>query len=200
MTDTFTADGNYDLVRLLDEASTHQASLVINATGSTYDPSRKTSSTDTKSGTISSVGEISVKDDLDVVDGPWEANRILERSLYEKEPIERWHVNTDYKNKDGKFYAIYERGLVTEVNQSGNAGNLLTKKYTITVQGAPKRGWLKLDDQLANNVEFKFRGIDKVNGDDNGGGTEYNFDTDRENVNDADSVPSTSPTTVGSPK
>lgn len=200
MTDTFTADGNYDFVRLLEEAQTKKASLVINGTGSTYDPSRKTNSTDTKTGTISSIGEISVKDDLDVVDGPWGANQVLEQSFYEKKPIERWHVNTEYKNKDGQFYSIYERGVVTEVSQSGNAGNLLTKKYTITIQGTPKRGWLKLDDQLANNVEFKFRGIDKVNGDDNGNGTEYNFDTDRENVNDADSIPSTSPTAVGSPK
>ncbi|WP_438450394.1 hypothetical protein [Lactobacillus kitasatonis] len=192
MTDTFTADGNFDYVRLLSEAQTTDASLVINATGSTYDPSRKTSSTDTKGGTITSIGEISVKDDLDVVDGAWSANQVLEKSFYDKVPIERWHVNTDYKNKDGKYFAIYEVGVVTEASQSGNAGGLLTKKYTITIQGTPKRGWLTLNDAQKKNVDFAFRGVSKVNGDDAGGGTEYNFDTDRKEVNDADGLPSTS--------
>ena len=165
MTDTFTADGNYDYVRLLSEASTKEASLVINGTGSTYDPSRKTNSTDTKTGTISSIGEISVKDDLDVVDGPWMANKILERSFYEKVPIERWHVNTEYKNKDGKFYAIYERGVVTEVSQSASAGNQLTKKYTLTIQGTPRRGWTDLPKSMLNNVAFDFKGVNKDNSD-----------------------------------
>lgn len=194
MTDTFTADGNYDYVRLLSEASTKEASLVINGTGSTYDPSRKTNSTDTKTGTISSIGEISVKDDLDVVDGPWMANKILERSFYEKVPIERWHVNTEYKNKDGKFYAIYERGVVTEVSQSASAGNQLTKKYTLTIQGTPQRGWTDLPKSMLNNVAFNFKGVNKDNSD-NGGGVAYNFDTDRELVNDADSTTPTGSST-----
>lgn len=179
MTDTFQADHNLDYVRLLDEAPTKEASLVLNVTGSTYDPSRKTSSTDTKSGTISSVGEISVKDDLDAIDGPFEANRILEESMYAKRPIERWHVNYDYKNSDGKYYAVYEQGIVTEVSQSGNAGSNLTKKYTITVNGTPQRGWLTLSKAMSDQANYIFKGVDKDDGSDNGGGTAYNFDTDR---------------------
>ena len=184
MTDVYTANGNLDYVRLVEDAQTKEATLVLNVTASSYDPSRKTNSTDTKSGTVNSIGEISVKDDIDVIDGPFMANKILEQAFYEKKEIERWHVNTDDKSKDGKFSAVYERGYVTEVSQSGNANSNLTKKYTLTIQGEPKRGYLALSEDMKKQT-IVFRGLNKVNGDDAGGGTDYDYEADLASAQDA---------------
>lgn len=197
MTDVYTANGNLDYVRLLSDAPIKEATLVINVTASSYDPSRKTNSTDTKSGAANSVGEISVKDDIDVIDGPFAANKILEQAFYNKLEIERWHVNTDDKNKDGKYAAVYERGYVTEVSQSGNANSNLTKKYTLTVEGEPKRGYTGLSEGMKKQTEMLFRGLDKVTGDDNGGGTEYDYDADMANA--VDNTDSTTPTGAKTP-
>lgn len=177
MTDVYTANGNLDYVRLLDDAPQKEATLVLNVTASTYDPSRKTNSTDTKSGTVNSVGEISVKDDIDVIDGPFMANKILENAFYNNKKIERWHVNTDDKDTDGKFSAVYEVGYVTEVSQSGNANSNLTKKYTLTIDGEPKRGYLALSEDMKKQT-IVFRGLNKVTGDDKGGGVEYDYTKD----------------------
>lgn len=176
MSEAYQANHNLDFVRLLEESATKEASLVVNATGSTYDPSRKTSSTDTKTGTISSIGSISVKDDLDAVDCGSAANDILEESLYANKTIERWHVNLDRKNSEGKYYAIYEQGHVTEINQSGNAGNTITKKYTFTIDGTPQRGWLSFTNSQANEINYVFKDL-KVDG--SGDGVQFDFSKDR---------------------
>lgn len=176
MSEAYQANHNLDFVRLLEEASTKEASLVVNATGSTYDPSRKTSSTDTKTGTISSIGSISVKDDLDAVDCESAANDILEESLYDNKEIERWHVNLDRKNTKGQYYAVYERGFVTEISQSGNAGNNVTKKYTFTISGTPQRGWLSFTNSQADEINYVFQDL-KVEG--SGDGVAFDFSKDR---------------------
>lgn len=176
MSEAYQANHNLDFVRLLEEASTKEAALVVNATGSTFDPSRKTSSTDTKTGTISSIGSMSVKDDLDAVDCKSEANDDLEQSLYANKEIERWHVNLDRQNDDGKYYAVYERGYVTEISQTGNAGNNVTKKYTFTINYGPVRGWLSFNKSQAQELNFVFKDL-KVEG--TGDGVAFDFSKDR---------------------
>lgn len=171
-------------IRLLKNASKEAGQLIPYQTSLTFDPQRDSDSTATKSGNVATTSSLSTDLETEFIDNVSKASDDLYESLIENEKVECWVVKLTRFNAEGKNFAWYMRGTVTEDENDNDADDNSTRDATFTVDGSPQRGWLDLPDGAKEELAYVFRGLGVINGEakndgTDGGGQAWDTDKDR---------------------
>lgn len=165
-------------IRSLKNQSTEAGELVPFRTSLDFDPKRDEKTTATSDGSVSKPGSLTTSLKWDMLNSISKVSDDIQNSLFDQDELEIWVVNRK-RVKDGKYFAYYMRGYVTENSNSNAVDDSSKNSVTFTIDGTPKRGWLTLPADAQAELDYVFRGIDKVTGDsDTGDGTAW-ADSDR---------------------
>lgn len=165
-------------LRFLNDASTKKATMCSYVTGNNFNLTRQVTNTATKNGQVPTPGTLTTAVTLNVLNAATELNDDLYTAILDTSKAEYWQVSLDRK-KDGKYFAWYVRGYVTAVNQTNNANADSTLAVTFTPEGDPQRGWLTLDSDTLDEINYVFRGIDPVtDSESTGNGTAFDEKAD----------------------
>lgn len=165
-------------LRFLSDAGTKKATMCSYVTGNNFNLTRQVTNTATKNGQVPTPGTLTTAVTLNVLNAATELNDDLYTAILDTAKAEYWQVSLDRK-KDDKYFAWYVRGYVTAVNQTNNANADSTLAVTFTPEGDPQRGWLTLDSDTLDEINYVFRGIDPVTDSaSNGGGQAFDEKAD----------------------
>ena len=151
------------LWRLLKDATKTAGAKLAFQTEHSVSKSRGTDTTITKDGPIVTGGGfeeevpfscIMAKDDP-VVD-------LLNTAILENEILEMWEVNITDEGAAGKYPGKYRQGLLSELNETKNAEDLVELDGTFVTNGTAKEGEVTLTAEQAAVVQYAFRDIIKV--------------------------------------
>lgn len=172
-------------IRPLKNQATEAGELVPFRTSLDFDPKRDEKTTATSDGSVSKPGSLTTSLKWDMLNSISKVSDDIQNSLFDQDELEIWVVNRK-RVKDGKYFAYYMRGYVTENSNSNAVDDNSKNSVTFTIDGTPQRGWLTLPAEAQAELDYVFRGIDKTSGDsDNGDGVAW-ADSDRgAGVNDA---------------
>lgn len=163
--------------RLLENAKNEPAQLIPYQTSLSYDPKRDTDSTTTKMGNVPTASNIETDLEVEFLNAISKAADDVYDSLYFNKKIEVWKVHLDRVRSDGKVYAEYMRGIVSEDSNDNDADDHSTRDVTFTIDGIAKRGWVTLPADVKEEIDYVFRGLAKLtSNDDNGGGEAFTAD------------------------
>lgn len=183
-------------IRPLKNQSTEAGELVPFRTSLDFDPKRDEKTTATSDGSVSKPGSLTTSLKWDMLNSISKVSDDIQNSLFDQDELEIWVVNRK-RVKDSKYFAYYMRGYVTENSNSNAVDDNSKNSVTFTIDGTPKRGWLTLPADAQAELDYVFRGINKVTGDsDTGDGTAW-ADNDRgaganNNTSSASVAPSSS--------
>lgn len=156
--------------RLLKHASKEDGQLIPYQTSLSFDPQRDSDSTATKSGNVATTSSLETDLEVEFINNISKVSDELLDSLINNEKIEAWIVYRKRRNSEGKYYAIYMRGTVTEDSNDNDADDASTRDVTFTIEGTPKRGWLELPEKAQAEIDYVFRGIGATESDETGKG------------------------------
>lgn len=183
-------------VRLLKNAAKERGQLIPYQTSLDFDPQRDTDTTQTKSGVVPTTASLETDLEVEFVHNISKVSDDLLTSLLDNEEVEVWIVYRKRRNSEGKYYAFYMRGVVSEDENENDPDDNATRDVTFTIQGDPQRGWLELPDEAQEEMDYVFQGLGEVTSSDTtGGGTAF-VEADAGKGN-ADGVPGTSGTGSG---
>lgn len=161
-------------VRLKKNAATETGQLIPYQTSLDFDPQRDTDTTQTKMGGVPTTSSLETDLEIEFVNNISKISDDLMTSLLENEDIEVWIVYRKRKNAEGKYFAWYMQGIVSEDENENDPDDNSTRDVTFTIKGEPQRGWLTLSDEAEEELAYVFKGIGAVtSGDTTGGGTAY---------------------------
>ena len=164
--------------RLLENAGKEEGRLIPYQTSLSFDPQRDSDSTATKSGNVATTSSLETNLEVEFVNNISKISDDLYTSLFKNKKVETWIVYRKRRNDEGKYYAIYMRGTVTEDSNDNDPDDNSTRDVTFTIDGTPKFGWLTLPEKAQAEVDYVFRGLETIDdSNENGGGTEWQ-DTD----------------------
>ena len=165
-------------IRPLKNQSTEAGELVPFRTSLDFDPKRDEKTTATSDGSVSKPGSLTTSLKWDMLNSISKVSDDIQNSLFDQDELEIWVVNRK-RVKDGKYFAYYMRGYVTENSNSNAVDDNSKNSVTFTIDGTPQRGWLTLPADAQAELDYVFRGIDKTSGDsDTGDGVAW-ADSDR---------------------
>lgn len=165
-------------IRPLKNQSTEAGELVPFRTSLDFDPKRDEKTTATSDGNVSKPGSLTTSLKWDMLNSISKVSDDIQNSLFDQDELEIWVVNRK-RVKDGKYFAYYMRGYVTENSNSNAVDDSSKNSVTFTIDGTPQRGWLTLPADAQAELDYVFRGIDKTSGDsDTGEGVAW-ADSDR---------------------
>lgn len=168
--------------RKLSDASTKEAELIPWQTSLSFDPSRDSDSTVTKDGNVNTQSSVSTDLETEFINNTSAIADAFYDSLLDGDKMEFWITHKDRKNADGKYFAWYMRVTVSEDSNDNDADDNSTRDVTFSVDGTPQRGWTVLTEQQASDINYVFRGLDKVttgtDGKEVNGGTAWDKATD----------------------
>ena len=165
-------------IRPLKNQSTEAGELVPFRTSLDFDPKRDEKTTATSDGSVSKPGSLTTSLKWDMLNSISKVSDDIQNSLFDQDELEIWVVNRK-RVKDGKYFAYYMRGYVTENSNSNAVDDNSKNSVTFTIDGTPQRGWLTLPADAQAELDYVFRGIDKTSGDsDTGNGVAW-ADSDR---------------------
>jgi TP901-1 family phage major tail protein len=161
-------------VRLLENASKERGQLIPYQTSLDFDPQRDTDTTQTKSGGVPTTSSLETDLEVEFVHNISKVSDDLLTSLLENKKVEIWIVYRKRINSEGKVYAIYMRGTVSEDENENDPDDNATRDVTFTIEGDPQRGWMELPDEAKEELAYTFQGIGVVSDSDKtGGGVAY---------------------------
>lgn len=161
-------------VRLLKNAAKERGQLIPYQTSLDFDPQRDTDTTQTKSGVVPTTASLETDLEIEFVHNISKVSDDLLTSLLENEEVEVWIVYRKRRNAEGKYYAIYMRGTVSEDENENDPDDNATRDVTFTIKGDPQRGWLELPDDAKEEMDYVFQGLGQVTeSDKTGGGTAF---------------------------
>lgn len=149
-------------VRKLSNAKAEAASLVPAQTSFEFDLKRDSDTTDTKDGGFATTSSLETDVEVDFLNNTSKIADELHDSILNNETLEIWGVNRKRRNKDGKYYAWYMRGVVSEDDNSNDAGDTSERDVSFAISGTPQRGWTALTDDQQAELDYVFRGLDQV--------------------------------------
>ncbi|MFL2042984.1 phage major tail protein, TP901-1 family [Weissella hellenica] len=150
--------------RKLSDAAKKPADLIPWQTSLSFDPSRDSDSTVTKDGNVNTQSSVSTDLEIEFVNNTSAIADAFYDSLLDGDKMEFWIVHKDRKSADGKYFSWYVQASVSEDSNDNDADDNSTRDVTFSVDGTPKRGWTALTEQQASDVDYVFRGLDKVAG------------------------------------
>mgnify|MGYP003399130510 CR=1 FL=1 len=166
-------------IRLLKNAATEQGQLVPYQTSLSFDPKRDSDTTKTKDGAVGTSSSLETEIEVEFVNNISKVSDDLYDALIQNEKVEIWIVNISRKNSEGKVFAWYAQGSVTEDSNDNDPDDNSTRDVTFSVDGTPQRGWLELPASAKEELAYVFRGLGVVSSsEETGNGTVWK-DTDR---------------------
>nr|DAM05957.1 MAG TPA: major tail protein [Caudoviricetes sp.] len=150
--------------RKLSDAAKKPADLIPWQTSLSFDPSRDSDSTVTKDGNVNTQASVTTDLEIEFINNTSAIADAFYDSLLDGDKMEFWIVHKDRKSADGKYFSWYVQADVSEDSNDNDADDNSTREVTFSVDGTPKRGWTALTSQQANDVDYVFRGLDKVAG------------------------------------
>lgn len=161
-------------VRLKKNAANQAGQLIPYQTSLDFDPQRDTDTTQTKMGGVPTTSSLETDLEIEFVNNISKVSDDLMTSLLKNEDIEVWIVYRKRKNAEGKYFAWYMQGIVSEDENENDPDDNSTRDVTFTIKGEPQRGWLTLSDEAEEELAYVFQGIGAVtSGDKTGGGAAY---------------------------
>lgn len=163
-TDVKTIQGKdvFLFVRKLKDAKTAEGKLIPYQTSLSFDPSRDSDSTQTKSGVVTTSAAIETDLSVEFVNNTSAIADALHDSLFDGDELECWIVNAGRKNASGQYYSFYLRATVSEDSNDNDPDDLSTREVSFAVNGTPKRGWTKLPQSAMEQLEYAYRGLEAL--------------------------------------
>ena len=153
------------LWRLLEEAGTTAGAKLAFQTEHSVSKSRSTDTTITKDGPIVTGGGFEEEVPFSCImakDDPVVA--LLNKAILENKPLELWEVNITDAGAAGKYPGKYRQGLLSELNETKNAEDLVELDGTFITNGTAKEGQVTLTAEQAEAVQYAFRDVTKAEG------------------------------------
>ena len=161
------------------DAATKEMQLVPYQTGLTFDPSRDSDSTATKSGSVNTTSSVETDLEVNFLNNTSEISDVLLQALFSGEIMDLEIVHLDRQDEQGRYAAHYMQGSVSEDSNDNDADDSSTRDVSFAIDGTPKPGWTELTPEQQDEVDYLFHGLGKVTDDDaTGGGTAW---TDADN-------------------
>ena len=165
-------------VRLKKNAASQAGQLIPYQTSLDFDPQRDTDTTKTKMGGVPTTSSLETDLEIEFVNNISKISDDLMTSLLKNEDIEVWIVYRKRKNAEGKYFAWYMQGIVSEDENENDPDDNSTRDVTFTIKGEPQRGWLTLSDEAEEELAYVFQGIGAITGSDTTGGGKAYADAD----------------------
>ena len=166
------------------DAATKEMQLVPYQTGLTFDPSRDSDSTATKSGSVNTTSSVETDLEVNFLNNTSEVADVLLQALFDGTQMDMEIVRTDRQNDKGEYEAWYMQGSVSEDSNDNDADDSSTRDVSFAVDGTPKHGWTAFTPDQQADVDYLFKGLAAVTEEDeNGGGTAW---TDADNGTSAE--------------
>lgn len=161
-------------VRLKKNSANQAGQLIPYQTSLDFDPQRDTDTTQTKMGGVPTTSSLETDLEIEFVNNISKVSDDLMTSLLKNEDIEVWIVYRKRKNAEGKYFAWYMQGIVSEDENENDPDDNSTRDVTFTIKGEPQRGWLTLSDEAEEELAYVFQGIGAISDSDKtGGGAAY---------------------------
>lgn len=166
-------------IRLLKNAATEQGQLIPYQTSLSFEPKRDSDTTKTKDGAVGTSSSLETEIGVEFVNNISKVSDDLYDALIQNEKVEFWIVNISRKNSEGKVFAWYAQGSITEDSNDNDPDDNSKREIKFSVTGTPQRGWLELPASAKEELAYVFRGLGVVSStDETGKGTAWK-DTDR---------------------
>lgn len=165
-------------VRLKKNSANQAGQLIPYQTSLDFDPQRDTDTTQTKMGGVPTTSSLETDLEIEFVNNISKVSDDLMTSLLKNEDIEVWIVYRKRKNAEGKYFAWYMQGIVSEDENENDPDDNSTRDVTFTIKGEPQRGWLTLSDEAEEELAYVFQGIGAVTSTDTTGGGKAYVDAD----------------------
>lgn len=149
-------------VRKLKDAKTAEGKLIPFQTSLTFDMSRDSDTTQTKSGPVTSAGGIETELSVELVNNTSAILDALQDSLLSGDKLEFWVIFAGRKNAQGQYFSFYGRAIVSEDSNNNDADDLSTREISFGVDGTPKRGWTTLPQSAQEAIEYVYRGLEAL--------------------------------------
>lgn len=153
------------LYRLLEEASTADATAIAFVTENSTTISKDADSTATKDGNVRTPGtaEIEISATSLLAKGDTMYNKMRAAMLADK-LIEIWEVNLaePIANKSGKFKGTYYQGYLTEFEKTSNAEDYVEVATTFGINGSGADGEVTVSDQQQEIAAYVFADTQKT--------------------------------------
>ena len=164
--------------RKLSEAKTKRGMPIPYQTSIDFEPQRDKKTDATKDGYVSKSSPPQTDLKLEFVNNWSEIADKLQMSLFNGDKMEFWIVNYQRRNSEGKAFAYYMRGTVSEDDTDGDPDDVSNRKTTISVEGDPVMGWTSLSNDDEEMIAYVFYGVGEVgneakNDGTDGGGTPW---------------------------
>ena len=147
------------LYRLLEEASTADATAIAFVTENSTTISKDADSTATKDGNVRTPGtaEIEISATSLLAKGDTMYDKMRAAMLADK-LIEIWEVNLaePIANKSGKFKGTYYQGYLTEFEKASNAEDYVEVATTFGINGSGADGEVTVSDQQQEIAAYVF--------------------------------------------
>lgn len=147
------------LYRLLEEASTADATAIAFVTENSTTISKDADSTATKDGNVRTPGtaEIEISATSLLAKGDTMYDKMRAAMLADK-LIEIWEVNLaePIANKSGKFKGTYYQGYLTEFEKTSNAADYVEVATTFGINGSGADGEITVSDQQQEIAAYVF--------------------------------------------
>ena len=182
--------------RKLSESKTKRGMPVPYQTSLDFEPQRDKKTDATKDGYVGKSSPLQTDLKLEFVNNWSEIADKLQMSLFNGDKMEFWIVNYQRRNADGKAFAYYMRGTVSEDDIDGDPDDVSNRKTTISVDGTPVMGWTTLSQEDEEMIAYVFYGVGEVgdtpkNDGTDGGGTPWKTEDAGTGVAyDSDTAPS----------
>lgn len=158
--------------RKLSEASEKAGQLIPYQTSLSFDPQRDSDTNATKSGSVSTSSSVETDLEVEFINNWSEIADQLWDSLFDGDKMEFWIIYRKRKNTDGKYFAFYMRGTVSEDSNDNDPDDTSNRDTTISVDGTPQRGWTDLSEEAEQQMAYIFRGVGKIEGEAKNDGTD----------------------------
>lgn len=165
-------------VRLKKNAASQAGQLIPYQTSLDFDPQRNTDTTQTKMGGVPTTSSLETDLEIEFVNNISKVSDDLMTSLLKNEDVEVWIVYRKRKNAEGKYFAWYMQGIVSEDENENDPDDNSTRDVTFTIKGEPQRGWLTLSDEAEEELAYVFQGVGAITGSDTTGGGKAYADAD----------------------
>ena len=159
-------------IRKLKDAGTTRGQLIPYQTSLSFDPQRDVDTNQTKSGVVPTTSALETDFETEFINNISKVSDWIYDSLMDEEELEVWVVYRKRVNDDGKRFAWYMRGKVTEDSNDNDPDDNSTRDATFTIDGKPQRGWLSLPDEVEEEIAYVFRGLGVIEGDPKNDGTD----------------------------
>lgn len=158
--------------RKLKDAANETGKLLPYQTTAKFDPSKKVDTTATKDGMVPTSASVETDFEVEFINSTSAIADMFYDSLFDNEKLEVWLISRK-RIKDGKYYAWYFRATVSEDENDNDSDDNSTRDTSFSVEGTPQRGWTLLPEDAKDQMNYIFKGIEKDDGTNNGGGTPF---------------------------